>query len=430
MREAYDKAFKNPTTSGVQKWRDIENINLLNIFVGVLNTLSNMEATFEVVSDSSLADSIKELCKKLEKKRYTITENMLADGDYYIFPAHNSKGEVIHTYLPQEQVRIVNMDGEEIKEAFGIIDVYTDKRDKVYFLLRHHKLDNDGTLTISYSTVTDSGKPASVEKWNYLNDNIYSWKGANHIGFGRYKSPKSSRGLSPVYGVPLNFGCDEIEGRIFDDLKLIQEEFENAKSAVFTDLRNIKMDDEYKKYRLAGNIIPINSRAGVGQSGHHIDIYNPAIRYSEHYSKLVGDMALLEKEIGTSKGILTDNETAYTATATAVRRANADTLSLIDRIHTAIDEGNEMTLLADCVFLNISPDLWSYKSDYFDPFEDPDAQWQRLVEAKNNGAAEREDLIKWQWPTLTDDEIKEKKERIIAEEKNNSNKSIESMLNM
>ena len=323
------------------------------------------------------------------------------------------------------------MDGEEIKEAFGIIDVYTDKHNRVYFLLRHHKLDSNGTLTISYSTVTDSGKPAYLEKWDYLKELAYSWTGANHIGFGRYKSPKSSRGLSPVYGVPLNFGCTEIEERIFDDFKLIQEEFENAKSAVFTDPRNLKTDEESKKYKLAGNIIPVTPRAlGTGQIIPHVDIYSPAIRYSEHYSKLVGDMALLEKEIGTSKGILTDNETAYTATATAVRRANADTLSLIDRIHTAIDEGNKMTLLADCVFLNISPDLWSYKSDYFDPFEDPDTQWQRLVEAFSNGAAEREDLIKWQWPTLTDDEVKEKKERIIAEEKNNSKKSIESMLNM
>ena len=173
MRQAYNKAYKNPATSRVQKWRDITKINLLNIFVGVLNTLANMEATFEVESDSSLAEKLKTLCKDLESKRYDITENMLGDGDYYIFPAHNSKGDIIHTYLTQEQVRIVDMDGEEIKEAFGIIDVYTDKHNRVYFLLRHHKLDNDGTLTISYSTVTDSGKPAYIENIDtYYEDSI------------------------------------------------------------------------------------------------------------------------------------------------------------------------------------------------------------------------------------------------------------------
>ena len=64
-----------------------------------------------------------------------------------------------------------------------------------------------------------------------------------------------------------------------------------------------------------------------------------------------------ERQVGTSKGILTDIETAYTATATAVKRANSDTMALIDKIHNAIDIGNEMTLKADGVFLNISPDL-------------------------------------------------------------------------
>jgi hypothetical protein len=427
IKKAYSKATENPLSSATQIWRDIRKINFLDIFVTKLNNLANTEATFEVESDSVLTERLKALCKDLENKRFLITENMLGDGDYYIFPAHNSKGEIVHTYLTQEQVRIVDIDGEEIKEAYGIID-WCSNNNQVYFLLRHHKLDDNGTLTISYSSVTENGKKAFVEKWEYLKESSYSWTGANHIGFGRYKSQKSSRGLSPVYGVPLNFGCTEIEKRIFEDLKLMQEEFENGKSVVFTDPRNLLTNEEKKQYEIASNIIPVDKRAA--QNGNFIEIFNPTLRQSEHYSKLVCDMALLEKEIGTSKGILTDNETSYTATATAVKRANADTLSLIDRIHTAIDGGNEMTLLADCVFLNISPDLWSYKSDYFDPFEDPDTQWQRLVEAKNNGAAEREDLIKWQWPTLTDDEIKEKKERIIAEEKNNSNKSIESMLNM
>ena len=427
VRKAYNEAYKNPVTTGAQKWRDIININLLDIFISTLNTLANTEATFEIESDSVLVEKLRTLCKDIENKRYTITENMLADGDYYIFPAHNGRGEIVHTYLTQEQVRIVDMDGEDIKEAYGIIDWCSDNN-RTYFLLRHHKLEDNGTLTISYSTVNESGKSAYIEKWKHLKEQTYSWVGANHIGFGRYKSPKSSRGLSPVYGVPLNFGCAEIEQKIFEDLKLIQEEFENGKSVVFTDPRNIYTDEEKKECKIASNIIPVHHRAGV--TGPNIDIFNPTLRYSEHYSKLVGDMALLEKEIGTSKGILTENETSYTATATAVRRANADTLSLLGRIRAALDEGNKMTLLADCVFLNISPDLWSYKSDYFDPFEDPDVQWKRLLEAKENGAAESDDLIKWLWSTLTEDEIKEKKERILAENKNNSNKSIESMLNM
>lgn len=429
MRQAYNKAFKNPIKTTIQEWRDINKINFLDIFVGKLNNLANTEATFEVESDSVQAEQLKTLCKDLESKRFTITESMLADGDYYIFPAHNENGDIIHTYLTQQQVRILDMDGEEIREAYGIIDWLIDDNNRVFYLLRHHKLDSNGTLTVSYSSITDQGKKKTVDEWKHLNEQAYKFINANHIGFGRYKSPVSDRGMSHVYGVPLNFGCGDIEAKIFNDLKLIEEEFKNAKSKIFADEFIIREANETdkgekaKQYKIIENIFPIKQRAG--QSGPNIDIFSPAIRYSEHYSKLVADMALYEKEVGTSKGILTDNQTTETATATAVKRANADTLALLNKIHTAIDNGNEMTLLADGVFMNISPELWAYKSDYFDPFEDPDSQWQRLLEAKGNGAAESIDLVKWLFPNLPEEQLDEKILRIKADSKADTNDALD-----
>ena len=66
MRDAYNKANKNPVPSATQKWRDISKINFLDIFVGKLNNLANTEATFEVESDSSLTENLKTLCKDIE----------------------------------------------------------------------------------------------------------------------------------------------------------------------------------------------------------------------------------------------------------------------------------------------------------------------------------------------------------------------------
>lgn len=426
IKQAYNKAFK-PIEDTVQSWRDTGKINLLDIFVGKLNNLANTEATFEVISDSTQAEPLKKLCKDIEDKRFNITAEMLATGDYYIFPATNSKGEIIHSYLTQQQVRILDMDGESITEAYGIIDWYIDKSNKVYYLLRHHKLDLNGTLNISYSVMSDNGKKTTLDRWADLDGREYSFINANHIGFGRYKSPIDSRGKSPVYGVPLNYGCGEIEQRIFNDYKLIEDEFTNGKSVIFTDPRNLMKDEERKQYRIADNIIPIQSRAG--QTGSNIDIFNPELRWTPHYSKLVEDMAIYERQVGTSKGILTDNETAYTATATAVKRANSDTMSLIDKIHNSVDVGNEMTLKADSVFLNISPELWQYKSDYYDPFEDPAEQWQRLIEAKQNNVAESADLVKWLFPNMSDDEIQEKLQRIDESIQSDTASAIERAMN-
>ena len=272
----------------------------------------------------------------------------------------------------------------------------------------------------------ESFEPAFVEHWQEYEDMAYSFQNANHIGFGRYKSPASSRGMSPVYGVPLNFGCAAIEEEMFHDLELINAEFENGKSVIFADPRILLTDQEKAKYTLAENIFPVHKKAG--EAGNYIDIFNPSLRYSEHYSKLVADMALYEKEIGTSKGFLTDNETSDTATATAVRRANADTVALLNKIRNAIDYGNKMTLEADAVFLNIADDLWEYVSDWFDPFEDAGEQWDRLMQGKESGAAEASDLMKWLFPKLSEEEIEEKIQRINSQQQSNADTALENIL--
>ena len=104
-------------------------------------------------------------------------------------------------------------------------------------------------------------------------------------------------------------------------------------------------------------------------------------------------------------------------------------MSLIDKIHNAVDVGNEMTLKADSVFLNISPELWQYKADYYDPFEDPAEQWQRLIEAKQNNVAESADLVKWLFPNMSDDEIQEKLQRIDESIQSDTASAIERAMN-
>ncbi len=418
MKSSYNKVFKPNNVYEEQEYAEVKKINLLAIFVNKLNNLVNTEATFDIESDSSQAEPLKELCKDIENNRFMITEGMLGEGEFYIFPATNDKGKIIHTFLRKNQVSILKADGKEIKKAVGIIDWATDENNKTYFLLRNHELSDNGTLTISYSVVTEDFKTARFEKWSYLSEQAYSFKNANHIGFGRYKSPTSSRGHSSVYGVPLNFGCADIEEKIFNDLKLIEDEFKNGKSKIFADPLILREKENIKEFEIPENIFPIYARAG--DKGPSIDIFSPALRYSEHYSKLVSDMALYEKQIGTSKGILTDNETLQTATATAVKRANTDTMAFVDRVHSALDSGNKMTLQADSVFLNIASDLWSYTSDWFDPFEDPTEQWNRLKDAHDKGAAEASDLTKWLFPNLSDKEIKEKLARISEKNKNDT----------
>ena len=132
IRTAYNRTFKDVPKDNTQDFRDIRRVNFLAIFVSKLNNLASIESTYDVESDSVQADTLKELCKDLEAKRFDITEEFLGNGDYWVFPAHNSKGELYHRYITQDRVRVLNMDGENITEIIGIIDQYIDENKKMY----------------------------------------------------------------------------------------------------------------------------------------------------------------------------------------------------------------------------------------------------------------------------------------------------------
>lgn len=435
IKTAYNKAFKDIPKENTQEFRDVKHINFLAIFVSKLNNLSNIESTYDIESDSVQADHLKVLCKDLEDKRFSITENMLADGDLWVFPSHDNSGELYHRYIPQEKVRILNMDGEKIVDVIGIIDEFVSSKGDIFFLNRRHTLKGD-VLTVETYTTNERNERVVFDDW-VETEAVYQFAGANHIGIGRFKSPTSSRGLSAVYGVPLNFGCEEIEQKIFDDLKMIEEEFTNAKSKIFADplilqkgnakvRGNGKDGEQAISWQIPENIFPIDTRGGTSSAS--IDIFSPVIRYSEYQSKLIDDMKQYEQQVGTDRGFLTPLETGM-ATATEIRRANASTIALIDKIHTAIKNGVEMTLMADALFLNVGVDLYSTRFDFFDAFEDADKQYERIASAVDRGVAEKQDEVQWLFPDLTEEEIEEKIARIDAVKKANTDLAIENILN-
>lgn len=427
LKQAYNKAFKDIPEEHTQEYRDTKRINFLAIFVSKLNNLANTEATFDVESDSTQADRLKALCKDLESHRFDITADMLGDGDCWVFPAHDSAGTLYHRYVTQDKVRVLNMDGERITDLIGVIDEYVDEDDNIYFLNRRHTLVG-GTLIIETYTTNDRNVRASLSEWADL-ESVYQLRGVDSIGVGRFKSPTSSRGKSYAYGVPLNFGCEEIEDKVFHDLEIIESEFANAESKIFADpliLRKGKDKVGGEEWRIPENVFPIDTRGG--QTGANIDIFSPTIRYSEYRTKLLDDLAQYEQQVGTDKGFLTPFESATATTATEIRRANASTIALIDRIHTAIKAGVEEVLKADAILLNIPADLYSVTIDFYDPFADEQAQYQRLANAVDRGIAEREDELKWLFPNMTADEISEKLARIDQAKQASADAAIERIL--
>lgn len=414
IKTAYNRAFKDIPNEPTQKYRDTKHINFLAIFVSKLNNLANIESTYSVESDSNQAEVLKELCEEIESKRFDITEAMLGDGDMWVFPSTDSNGKLYHRYVTQDRVRVLAMDGDSITDVIGIVDESVDEKNQIYFLNRRHTLNGDTLLVETYIT-NERNERVPFAEWAD-EEALYQFQGAEHIGVGRFKSPVSSRGLSPIYGVPLNFGCEEIEAKIFNDMDITETEFERAESKLFADANLLRKrrspKDGVEEYNIPEGVFPIEKRAG--DTGSLIDIFSPAIRYGEYRSKLLDDFMQYEQQVGVDRGFLTPFESGTAATATEIRRANASTIALIDKIHTAIKVGVESVIRADAVFLNIASDLYSLKFDFFDAFEDADKQYERIANARDRGTAEDADEMKWLFPNLTDEEIEEKLARIAS----------------
>lgn len=420
LKRGYNKAFKEPIHDGVQDYRDTARTNLIGIVIAKLNNLVNNEATFDIESDSTQAEPLQDLLKDLENKRFEITAEMLASGDYWVFPATDSTGKLYHRYVPQSDVRVLNTDGngDNITEVIGVVDKYIDERDNIFLLCRKHTL-NGSTLTVETFTTDVNYAKVYFEPWAEF-ETAYTFANADNIGVGRFKSPASSRGQSPIYGVPLNYGCREIEARIFNDYAEVETEFRNGRSLLFADPLILRKGSQTvtrngKTYTQDGweipeNLFPIDTRGG--QAGANIDIFSPALRYESYSAKLKDDLHLYEQQIGLDKGFLTPFESVSAATATEIRRANASTIAMISRVQSALDNGIESVIKADCVYLNIADDLYSIKIDWYDVFSDPDEAYNRIREAANDGYAEPIDVMQWLFPNMGIDELEKKLERI------------------
>ena len=410
----------------VQDWEDVREYNPLAIANTKLTSLVCDEATVELQTDSTLVQPLIPLAENLEAKRYEICAMMNGKGGCFVTMATGEDDEPYHRIIAPADVSVYRMVADKMYEVAMVIDKKIVKH-REYRLIRHHILDENGTLYVYYYTTDKSGNEEYLAEWeHYKNDNV-AYYNANNIGVAYYKSPQDSRGLSQ-WGVPLNFGCEEVEAKLKKARNDYDEEAELMKAKLFADETVARKIDTKngERFDLPEGIYTIRKKAGV--DGTLIDSFAPATRLAEYKQKLIDAKADWEDQVGLDRGFLTEAEHTAGATATEIRTANTKTRSFVKKIQSAMFDGIKATLEADAVFLNIPLDLYSLAVDWWDAFSDEREQWERLKEAKAEGAAETEDLVIFQFPNLSDDERKAKMERIRAEQQTNTDQALERIL--
>ena len=431
---------------------------VVNFFAMVVKKVLNralMGAEFDVISDSAQAEPLKELCEDLNRNAYKITANMIAGNENisghsvaecWAVPAFvkaQGQNKLVHSYIDGSRVLITGIrDDGQISECYMVLNAVK-RKDKVYFLYRKHTLSDEGDLTISFFAADDKANiiETDIPEWDDL---IYGftengekqqketvYRGVNHIGFGRYKSPVAPLNNDTVYGVSLNYGCGKIEQQLENDVEQIELEMKASKKMLFPDWSIVKEDTRGNAvslgYAVDEYIYPIKKKAGV--DGSLIDEYCPTIRYSDYAQKLEDDLCKYQARMGV-RDLITHTENTSGATATEIKSKNADNMALEQSIRKALRKGNEETLQADSIYLNIPFDLWQYDEDYQDIYTDDTQKLNEIITVMQNGGAEQYDLVKFWNPTLSDEEIQAKIERINEGKQASTESSILSALNM
>ena len=411
----------------IQQWEDVKEYNPLAIANTKLTSLVCDEATVELQTDSTLVEPLIPLADNLEAKRYEICAMMNGKGGCFVTMATGEDDEPYHRIIAPADVSVYRMVANKMYEVAMVIDKKIVKH-REYRLIRHHILDENGTLYVYYYTTDKSGNEEYLAEWeHYKNDNVM-YMNAFNIGVAYFRSPQDSRGLSQ-WGVPLNFGCEEVENQIKVARNNLDEEMHLMKSKLFADetvAQKIGTKDD-ERFDLPEGIYTIRKKAGV--DGTLIDSFAPSTRYNDYKQKLIDAKADWEDMVGLDRGFLTEAEHTAGATATEIRTANTKTRSFVKKIQSAMSDGIKATLEADAVFLNIPLDLYEVTVDFFDAFQDETELYNRIVSAVDRGVLEKEDELRWLYPNMTDEEIADKLARLEAQSQVNTDVALERILN-
>lgn len=423
----------------------------INFFLMALKATLNralMDCSFDVISDSTQVEPLQNCVKDLQENVYKIGGYMLGGSDC---PDQRSecwavlidKRCGIHHYMGGDSVCITEQSGEHIKDCYMIWNAVR-RNDKNYFLCRRHTLDDNGTLTIRFFIADEQAREvnASIPEWDmFLYDFDVSGvrerkeiviPGANHIGFGRYKSPVLSLDGS-IYGKPMNYQCGKIEREIQKTLDMIRLEFKATRTKLFPDWSIVRDTDKngnpLHAYVMDEYIYPVRAKVGEGGSKNLIDYFSPEIRSSAYFGLLTKQLEQYQALMGVQE-LITREQNTNGATATEIRSNNINNMAFENSVRKSISKGNEDTLQADGLYYGIRNDLWSYDESWKDIYEDEQQTLNNWLALYNAGVCTLEDVVRYWFPTLGDDQIAEKIAALNAAKSSDISGSLEEMLNI
>ncbi len=380
--------------SYVYDYEDTKDINFTAIFANKLANYTMSDSNIDITGDNQRADMHRQVFKKLKKKMKKIVARELGSGGVLVIP-YVTNNKLFYNIVSQNRLIINKKIGDDIVDCTILAEhIVRDQRN--YYRWADYTLEN-GNIYIKYRATLESSPVSmqSIAEWANIEDIAIT--NVDRMLFMYLISPVDNRKESSDYGVPITYGCKKQISKIMKTLRQIDREYDLKEAFVGADVTMFN----------GPNGLPSNGlyrKINAGEDSFW-EVFDPAFRDTPLFNKLMNECALLEKQIGTSKGILTEVETSN-ATATEIKKMLKDTFDIVDDIRDGIEEGLEDFKYACDVLMNyynISPqgecelvEDWSY-----DLLEDPNQTFSQLMQGESRGVIKKSEVRQFLKPGET-----------------------------
>ena len=427
---SYDQQARTETSS--VEYLNAAKVNLTAIFANKLSTLTLAESDAEVIGENQRAVLLSEAIQSVWLKARKWAGLTFGTGGVLLVP-YTASGKIYTDIVPQDRMIINRINGDELRAVTILADT-TRQKDKLYYRWTNYDLDDSGMLTITNRVTNDSGASYSLTdlaEWAAIPEEMQV-SGCEHLPLAYLKCPVDNRRGESLYGVPVTFGCDSLIGEITECLNEIRKEYNLKSPIIFMDQLAFKNQNGKWSRPLTGLVMTTNPGA-LQDAGKFSEVYDPAIRDSAYYNRLIHLYELLEKQVGTSRGILTEPQSRG-ATATEIKAGLYDTYAIISDMRKVIEHGFDRLLYAMNVLANmynLAP-MGDYELSFdwsYSMIESSQESFTQLVTAAQAGAIEPAELRQFVMPDETLEEAQERCDEIAAKKKDSSRLLMEEALN-
>ena len=390
-------------------YEETATVNLTAIFANKLSAFVASESTANIIPlddgpETTRVQLLDEVLQRLWVKLRKFTARLLGVGGVVIVP-YVSNGRLFFDVVAQDRISINKMCGDQIIGATVLADLVV-RNEKRYYRWADYQLEGTTHIIRNRATSANGMVPlATVPEWADIQEEIRILN-VDRLLLAFIKSPVDNRQTHDLYGVPITFGCDKIITEIQDTLQQISQEYTLKKSFVGVDERLFGRDNALPQSGLFKFLTGSNDNTLW-------EIYDPAIRDSSYYNRLENLFELLEKQVGVSRGILTQPESRG-ATATEIKAGLYDTYSLVEAVRDTIERGIADFIYACSVLANaysLSPtsdyDIridWSYAL-----IESSAETFAQLLQSESVGAVEPAEIRQY---LMTDETLEEARTRV------------------